>query len=255
MDEKLSSNTTMSEASFATEVPEFMARPTSAAFRAGASLVPSPVTPTTSPPPGWHLLHSSQYPGSSRSFSDAQLEPGCATSHSFWSFGMFFPLRRVTSRYLSSGAERASTVKRGSMSSSWAGVNFRNSGPSMAMSPVLKIPALSAIAVAVFRLSPVTMRTLTPALCAIFTDAGTSGRKGSMMPTNASTVSPEVTSASSWASDMVLGSEGRSAKSTSLCAKQITRFCPLLMASCALASSSLFAPSSGAPAAPPFEEA
>ena len=39
----------ISEASLATEVPSPIERPTCAALRAGASLVPSPVTATTSP--------------------------------------------------------------------------------------------------------------------------------------------------------------------------------------------------------------
>jgi hypothetical protein len=48
MDENRSSKMTMSEASLATCVPVMpMDRPTSAALSAGASLVPSPVTPTT----------------------------------------------------------------------------------------------------------------------------------------------------------------------------------------------------------------
>jgi hypothetical protein len=48
MEEKRSSRMMMSEASMATCVPEMpMDRPTSAALSAGASLVPSPVTPTT----------------------------------------------------------------------------------------------------------------------------------------------------------------------------------------------------------------
>ena len=47
---KLSSRMTMSAASLATSVPAMpMARPTSDSLRAGASLVPSPVTATTSP--------------------------------------------------------------------------------------------------------------------------------------------------------------------------------------------------------------
>lgn len=45
---KLSSKSTISEASFATSVPVIpIANPTSAFLRAGASLVPSPVTATT----------------------------------------------------------------------------------------------------------------------------------------------------------------------------------------------------------------
>ena len=48
---KLSSVRMMSEASLATSVPAMpMAKPTSAFLRAGASLVPSPVTATTSLP-------------------------------------------------------------------------------------------------------------------------------------------------------------------------------------------------------------
>ena len=43
IDEKELSIMVMSEASFATEVPSPIDRPTWAAFRAGASLVPSPV--------------------------------------------------------------------------------------------------------------------------------------------------------------------------------------------------------------------
>jgi hypothetical protein len=46
---KLSSTITTSDASRATCEPEPMAKPTSAFFRAGASLTPSPVMPTTSP--------------------------------------------------------------------------------------------------------------------------------------------------------------------------------------------------------------
>lgn len=48
--EKLSSNKMIPEASFATSVPAIpIAKPTSAFFKAGASLVPSPVTATTCP--------------------------------------------------------------------------------------------------------------------------------------------------------------------------------------------------------------
>jgi len=48
MDEKLSSRRTISQAPLATSVPVIpMAKPTSALVKAGASLVPSPVTATT----------------------------------------------------------------------------------------------------------------------------------------------------------------------------------------------------------------
>ena len=49
----LSSRMTIAAAPFATSVPAIpIASPTSAAANAGASFVPSPVTPTTSPPFG-----------------------------------------------------------------------------------------------------------------------------------------------------------------------------------------------------------
>jgi len=69
---KLSSITMISAACLATSVPVIpIANPTSAFFRAGASLVPSPVTATTSPN----------------------------------------SLRPVTKRYLSSGLDLANTLK------------------------------------------------------------------------------------------------------------------------------------------------
>src|SRR3569833_4606909 len=72
IDAKLSSKRTISQASLATSVPVIpIANPTSAFLRAGASLIPSPVTATTSP-------HS---------------------------------LSPVTSKYLSSGLDLASTLR------------------------------------------------------------------------------------------------------------------------------------------------
>ena len=47
MDRKLSSRMVISPASFATSVPEPIAKPTSAFFSAGESFTPSPVMPTT----------------------------------------------------------------------------------------------------------------------------------------------------------------------------------------------------------------
>ena len=46
---KLSSSSTTSDAVLAISVPVYMAKPTSASFNAGASLVPSPVTATVFP--------------------------------------------------------------------------------------------------------------------------------------------------------------------------------------------------------------
>mmetsp|Transcript_4769 Transcript_4769/g.13710 ORF Transcript_4769/g.13710 Transcript_4769/m.13710 type:complete len:201 (+) Transcript_4769:2414-3016(+) len=97
MDRKLSSRITMSAASLATSVPAIpMARPTSDSFRAGASLVPSPVTATTSP----------------ISFS------------------------RCTSLNLSAGLLRARTWTVGSSSLSSSSERLRKSGPSSAMPSV-----------------------------------------------------------------------------------------------------------------------
>mmetsp|Transcript_37029 Transcript_37029/g.57818 ORF Transcript_37029/g.57818 Transcript_37029/m.57818 type:complete len:218 (-) Transcript_37029:2015-2668(-) len=139
MELNLSSRMTMSEASWATLVPVIpMLRPTLAAFRAGASLVPSPVTPTTSPVPlavRCAADHSARYPGRSRSRSVAQLRPGCRCSHSSWSLGRPLPLSRETRSSLSSGVARATTCSRGSTASSCAGVSARNSCPLRARPP------------------------------------------------------------------------------------------------------------------------
>ena len=97
MDVKLSSRMTISDAPCATLVPvRPIDKPTSAAFSAGASFVPSPVceipsscsgilylyylffvpvTPTTSPPPGRVNSHSCRYPGSKKSFLLSQVIP------------------------------------------------------------------------------------------------------------------------------------------------------------------------------------
>mmetsp|Transcript_11501 Transcript_11501/g.28967 ORF Transcript_11501/g.28967 Transcript_11501/m.28967 type:complete len:308 (+) Transcript_11501:179-1102(+) len=91
MDEKLSSSKMMSDAFLATSVPMMpMAKPTSASRSCGASLVPSPVTATTSP---------------------------C-------------PLRSSTRRSLSSGEQRAITSSWGRTFFTCASVILRNCGPS-----------------------------------------------------------------------------------------------------------------------------
>jgi len=151
MDEKLSSRMTMSAASLETSVPAMpMARPTSDSFRAGASLVPSPVTATISPMP--------------------------------------FSVRTRTS--LSAGEERARTWRRGSRATSSASGRARKVGPSMDRPPSVKMPHSRAMCWAVWMLSPVTMRTVMPASWQVATAAGTSGRTGSLMPTMPIRVSP-----------------------------------------------------------------
>lgn len=145
---KLSSTIMISEASFATSVPAiFMAKPTSDFFKAGASLVPSPVTATVCP----------NY------------------------------IRPVTSKNLSSGEDLASTRRVPSsffISSILAtfGYTFSRSVESYTIPPTIYLnslpsiisPALGfspmilqflAIAVAVSRESPVTILTVIPERC------------------------------------------------------------------------------------------
>mmetsp|Transcript_4308 Transcript_4308/g.10425 ORF Transcript_4308/g.10425 Transcript_4308/m.10425 type:complete len:364 (+) Transcript_4308:2245-3336(+) len=146
IDLMLSSNMTISHASLAISVPAMpSAKPTSASLRAGASFVPSPVTATTSP-------------------SD------------------FCRLHSVS---LSVGLERASTrILTATLSFSlW--LILRNTGPSSTKpsSPSTRIPASQAMASAVSALSPVTMRTVTPAPRSRATASAVSGRMGSLMPT------------------------------------------------------------------------
>mmetsp|Transcript_401 Transcript_401/g.1095 ORF Transcript_401/g.1095 Transcript_401/m.1095 type:complete len:253 (+) Transcript_401:914-1672(+) len=187
MEENLSSKIIMSEAFLATSVPLIpIDRPTSAAFRAGPSLVPSPVTPTTSPTPWRETLHSSLYPGNSLSFCVLKSFPGCNSSHSSSVSGMSAPFRRCTKMCLSSGLERANTCNLGKTSSSSAGVKFLKSSPIIEIPPSIKIPACLAMATAVSRLSPVTMRTKIPARWHVATASTTSDRRGSMIPAIAS---------------------------------------------------------------------
>mmetsp|Transcript_27870 Transcript_27870/g.61129 ORF Transcript_27870/g.61129 Transcript_27870/m.61129 type:complete len:322 (-) Transcript_27870:1572-2537(-) len=183
MDEKLSSRMMMSAASLATSVPAMpMARPTSLSLRAGASLVPSPVTATTSP---------------------------CC----------FSMLTRVS---LSSGEERARTLSLGSWATSSSLSMFLNVGPSMAMKSVLggRMPHSRAMWRAVWMLSPVTMRTVMPALWQVATASGTSGRTGSLIPTMASAVN----SSSTW-SEVSKKSAGRlgSSRGSSRTVRQMQR--------------------------------
>ena len=143
----------ISEASFATEVPSPIDSPTWAALSAGASLVPSPVTATTSP----HCCRAS------------------------------------TRRFLSIGRARAiifisSTLSR---SSSW--VSAANSGPVMILRSVSvrssHSPVCLPISLAVPGVSPVTIFTFIPASSTSCTASGTSSLTGSdiaVMPRNVS---------------------------------------------------------------------
>ncbi|RUS22692.1 hypothetical protein BC937DRAFT_87735 [Endogone sp. FLAS-F59071] len=122
--EKLSSIRMMLDASLATSVPVIpIENPTSAILSAGPSFVPSPVTATISP-------------------SSLSLR---------------------TSTRLSSGLDRASTCSLGMIASISEGGSFLNTGPSMTIPPCVWIPHCLAILLAVRTLSPVTIRTKTPA--------------------------------------------------------------------------------------------
>mmetsp|Transcript_21595 Transcript_21595/g.43787 ORF Transcript_21595/g.43787 Transcript_21595/m.43787 type:complete len:290 (+) Transcript_21595:690-1559(+) len=157
METKLSSMMITSDAFFATSVPWMpMAKPTSAFLRAGASLVPSPVTATVcfllaawSPETRWCLSSGVERPITS-SFSQI-------LSNSAWSS---LPVFATVSRNV-----LPSHTLPGSAS------------PSM-------MPHFFAIAAAVFMLSPVTMRTTMPARRHALMASGTSLRTGSSIPTS-----------------------------------------------------------------------
>ncbi|KAH3664530.1 hypothetical protein OGATHE_003345 [Ogataea polymorpha] len=156
IDEKSSVVRMISEASLATSVPAIpMEKPTSASFNAGASLVPSPVTATTSP---------------------------CF-------------LKVSTNIRLSSGLDRASTQSLGTRLMRSCGLKVRKTGPSMhAVGSLnvssLRIPQFLAMARAVKMLSPVTILTRTPAVAHLATASFTPSRRGSWIPTRESKTNP-----------------------------------------------------------------
>mmetsp|Transcript_60791 Transcript_60791/g.162546 ORF Transcript_60791/g.162546 Transcript_60791/m.162546 type:complete len:222 (+) Transcript_60791:2023-2688(+) len=161
MDTKLSSMMTTSDAFLATSVPWMpMAKPTSAFLRAGASLVPSPVTATV-----WRTPLSA--------------------------IDSWMP---ETSTCLSSGVDRASTRRAGHTLSNASctmlplasHTRSRKVLPSMTDSggsSGVTMPHFLAMARAVWMLSPVTMRTTMPARLQSRMAPGTSSRRGSSMPT------------------------------------------------------------------------
>ena len=144
MERKLSSRMTILPASLAASVPLPMAKPTSARFRAGESLTPSPVMPTT----------------------------------------RFSSWHRRTIRDLSVGRARAMTRMRGMIfftsssdsSLSWAEVRATSSRARSS-------PASRAMATAVSSRSPVIMTTWMPAFCTSAMASRASGRTSSRMPT------------------------------------------------------------------------
>mmetsp|Transcript_23640 Transcript_23640/g.33085 ORF Transcript_23640/g.33085 Transcript_23640/m.33085 type:complete len:225 (+) Transcript_23640:2-676(+) len=140
---KLSSMRMISAADLATSVPMIpIANPTSACLREGASLVPSPVTATTSPSSPSRVTRMSLSSGEHLAI--------------IWSFGINLSISSVES--------------------------FLNFGPSMAI-PSVRIPHLRAMFLAVRMLSPVSILTVIPASLHCLTEAGTSGLRGSSIPT------------------------------------------------------------------------
>mmetsp|Transcript_8935 Transcript_8935/g.17852 ORF Transcript_8935/g.17852 Transcript_8935/m.17852 type:complete len:240 (-) Transcript_8935:254-973(-) len=135
----------------------------------------------------------------------------------------------VTRTSLSVGVERARTRSFGQISSirSWMmcfsgfsafcslSTSDRNCSPVIAFSSPLasfaasRIPALREIALAVERLSPVTMRTTMPAALQTSMECGTSSRSGSSIPTMFTSVRFASRSSASWPS----ASTGEASKS------------------------------------------
>ena len=148
---KLSSKITISPASLATSVPLPMAKPTSARLRAGASLTPSPVIPTTK----------------------------------------FFSWANLTNRSLSSGKALATTLsllKFSFISPSLIAASSADVHTS-SFSETNK-PASRAMAMAVSFLSPVIITTCTPACCTCAIASTASGRTSSRIATTPTRVKP-----------------------------------------------------------------
>ena len=146
IDEKELSMMVMSLASLATAVPSPIERPTWAALSAGASLVPSPVTATTS----------------------------------------LLACRASTRRFLSIGRALAMILRSPTRLRSSASDNAANSLPVImprSVSASLHRPMPRPISRAVAGVSPVTIFTSMPAWRTRRTASGTSGRTGSAMAT------------------------------------------------------------------------
>ena len=175
-------------ASLATCVPETpIANPTSAFFKAGASLVPSPVTATTC------FLSMSPV---TRAYLSSGLDLARTERWgTIWS--NLSPLRTVSTR-ISQFFSFASFLFLGQSQSSVLHflqtippISLMNSTPSMTMSFYLKMLHSIAMALAVILLSPVTILTLIPACSHWRTAPGTSFLTMSLMPKMQSRVSPD----------------------------------------------------------------
>lgn len=179
---KLSSIKIIAAASLATEVPLTpIAKPTSAFLKAGASLVPSPVTAT--------ILPRSLRPVT-RQYLSSGRERAKISRLSF-NLSNYLPLAIVsTLNYLFSFEACSISVGQSHLAvlhfvHTTPPTNLENSGPSRAIAFLLflKRPIYFAIAVAVMILSPVTILTVMPALWHDSIASCTSGRGMSLIPT------------------------------------------------------------------------
>lgn len=171
----------MSAAYFATSVPVIpIAKPTSAFFRAGASLVPSPVTATT-------------YPLYLRPVTNAYLSSGLDLAKTLklsFSLSNSSPFRIVSTLnyfpvfycYLRSLEHSHLGVLQ--LLQTTPPILFIKSAPYIAMlpSPGFIIPISSAIALAVIKLSPVTILIVIPAILHFWIASGTSSLGTSLTP-------------------------------------------------------------------------
>lgn len=181
IDVKLSLSKIMSAAYLATSVPVIpIAKPTSAFFNAGASFVPSPVTATTSPlslrPVTKAYLSSGLDLASTRNVSFS-----LSNSSPFWivSTLSYFPVFSFS--FKSRAQSHLGTLH--SLQTT-PPIFLMKSVPSMTTlpSPGWIMPISSAMALAVMRLSPVTMRMVMPAILHFCMASGTSSLGTSFTP-------------------------------------------------------------------------
>lgn len=173
--EKLSSNKIIPAASLATYVPAIpMANPISAFFKAGASFVPSPVIATTFPicfkPVAKVYLSSGEDLARTLNSLTIFLNSSIFYTNSLSSFSTFFNSPTLSLNYFPS-------ITKNSPGSPLSGFSYTAG----------IILASFAMAVAVSVLSPVTIRTMMPALLQLVTASGIPSFRGSLIPANPST--------------------------------------------------------------------
>lgn len=157
-----------------------IAKPTSAFLRAGASLVPSPVTATTSPlylrPVTRAYLSSGLERAKTSSLSLIE-----SKAEAFWMVSTLtcFPVVSASFEFLAQSHDGVLHFLQ-----TTPPISLIKSAPSMTKlsSPSLMIPTSLAMAFAVMMLSPVTILTLIPALWHLTIAPGTSLRGMSLTP-------------------------------------------------------------------------